>query len=116
MAVAVDPLVRAAAKHPDLAPKIVQMLAQGQKMRVAALPHLRKFRKDADPQVRAAALEGLSVALPAEMGGEIAAGLQDPSEKVRIAAAGVCFKGMEAQRRFQAAAGIATAKLGERDV
>jgi thioredoxin-like negative regulator of GroEL/HEAT repeat protein len=98
MALAVDPLARAAVKHPDLATKIVQMLAQGEKMRVAAVPHLRKFSKDADPQVRAAALEGLSVALPAEMGGEIAAGLQDPSEKVRIAAAGVCFKGMEAQR------------------
>ena len=64
MAVAVDPLVRAAAKHPDLAPKIVEMLAQGQKMRVAALPHLRKFRKDANPQVRAAALAGLCTVLP----------------------------------------------------
>ena len=98
MVVAVEPLVRAAAKHPDLAPKIVEMLAQGQKMRVAALPHLRKFRKDADPQVRAAALAGLCTVLPSEMGDEVAAGLQDPSDKVRIAAAQVCFQTMEAQR------------------
>ena len=98
MAVAVDPLVRAAAKHPDLAPKIVEMLAQGQKMRVAALPHLRTFRKDANPQVRAAALSGLCTVLPSAMGDEISAGLQDPSEMVRIAAAQVCFQTMEAQR------------------
>ena len=32
------------------------------------------------------------------MGDEIAAGLQDPSDKVRIAAAQVCFQAMEAQR------------------
>jgi hypothetical protein len=74
------------------------MLAQGQKMRVAALPHLRKFRKDADPQVRAAALAGLCTVLPSEMGDEVSAGLQDPSDKVRIAAASVCFHTMEAQR------------------
>ena len=98
MLVAVDSLVRAAAKHPDLAPKIVEMLAQGQKMRVAALPHLRKFRKDADPRVRAAALEGLCTALPSSAGDEILAGLQDPSDKVRTTAAGVCFRTMEAQR------------------
>ena len=98
MVVAVDPLVRAAAKHPDLAPKIVEMLAHGQNMRVAALPHLRKFRKHADPQVRAAALSGLCTVLPVEMGSEVTAGLQDPSDKVRITAAQVCFQSMEAQR------------------
>ena len=98
LAVAVEPLVRAAAKHPDLAPKIVEMLARGQKMRVAALPHLRKFRKHENPQVRAAALAGLCTVLPNEMGDEIDAGLQDPSDKVRIAAAQVCFQTMEAQR------------------
>ncbi len=98
MVVAVDPLVRAAVKHPDLAPKIVEMLAQGQKMPVAALPHLRKFRKHSDPQIRAAALVGLCKVLPGEMGDEVSAGLQDPSDKVRIAAAHVCFQSMESQR------------------
>ncbi len=67
-------------------------------MRVAALPHLHKFRKHADPQVRAAALAGLGTVLPNEMGDEVADGLQDPSDKVRIAAASVCFQTMEAQR------------------
>ena len=33
-------------------------------MRVAALPHLHKFRKHANPQVRAAALAGLCTILP----------------------------------------------------
>ncbi len=98
MVIAVEPLVRAAEKHPDLAPKIVEMLAQGQKMRVTALPHLRKFRKHENPQVRAAALVGLCTVLPNQMGDEVAAGLQDPSDKVRIAAAQVCFQSMEAQR------------------
>jgi HEAT repeat protein/thioredoxin-like negative regulator of GroEL len=88
MVLAVDPLVRAASQHPDLAPKVVEMLAQGAKMRVRAVPHLRTFRKHADPVIRAAALRGLCEAVPAEMEEQITAGLQDPSAKVRIAAAG----------------------------
>ena len=108
MAVAVDPLVRAAARHPDLAPKIVEILAQGRTMKVAALPHLRKFRKHENPQVRAAALAGLCTIVPDEIGDETSAGLQDPSDKVRIAAAQVCFKAMEEQRskQFQGKQGL----------
>ena len=87
MELAVEPLVRAASQHPDLAPKVVQLLAQGQKMRVRAVPHLRAFRKHADPSIRAAALRGLCEALPAEMEEQVTAGLQDPAGKVRIAAA-----------------------------
>jgi HEAT repeat protein len=98
LAAAVEPLVRAAAKHSELAPKIVEMLARGQKMRVAALPHLRKFRQHADPRVRAAALQGLSELVPDEMGELVSAGLNDPSDKVRIAAAAICYHFMDANR------------------
>jgi len=98
MAVAVEPLAHAAAAHPDLAPTIVAMLAHGQKMRSAAVPHLRKFRTHSNPLVRAAAMQGLCNALPGEMGNELAAGLNDPSDKVRIAAADFFFAHMEAQR------------------
>jgi HEAT repeat protein len=95
MVVAVEPLVRAAGKHPDLAPKIVAMLAEGQKMRIAALSHLRKFRKHDNPLVRAAAM---GMILPGDTGDELAVGLQDPSDKVRIATARVLFQSMEGQR------------------
>ena len=95
MVVAVEPLVRAAEKHPDLAPEIVKVLAAGQKMMIAAMPHLRKFRKHSNPLVRAAAMR---VFLPGETGDEIAAGLQDPSDQVRIAAAQIVFQSMDAQR------------------
>jgi HEAT repeat protein/thiol-disulfide isomerase/thioredoxin len=98
MVVAVGPLVRAAAKHPELAPKIVEMLARGSKMRASALPHLRKFRQHENPLVRAAALRGLCDLAPGEMGAEISSGLKDPSDKVRIAAAAICFRNLESQR------------------
>jgi hypothetical protein len=96
--VAVEPLVRSAAAHPDLAPAIVAMLSHGQKMRPAAVPHLRKFRTHADPAVRAAAMKGLCDALSSEIGEQLAAGLNDPADKVRIAAAAICFQYMEQQR------------------
>ena len=38
---AVDPLVRAAASHPDLAPSVLAILARGTQMRGKAIPHLR---------------------------------------------------------------------------
>ena len=56
---AVEPLVRAAGKHPDLMPKIVELLARSEKVRRKALPHLRSFARHKDPGARAAALRGL---------------------------------------------------------
>ena len=102
MAVAVEPLAQAARKHPELAVKIVPMLAGGTNMHAKALPHLRKFFTDADPLIRSAALEGLYSASPDLMAEDLATALEDRSSKVRLAAAGIMFRIME-QHRNQAA-------------
>jgi len=101
MVVAVDPLLAALEKHPDLAVSIVQTLAGGSKMRVKALPHLRKFTTHEDAPIRAAALRGLYIAARQSMEKELAAGLQDTDSIVRIAAASVLF-GMLENKREQA--------------
>ena len=67
MTVAVEPLARTAAAHPELAVKIAEMLSNGEKMRAAALPHLRL------PQARRPGRPGRSpggaVRRPAEQDG-----------------------------------------------
>lgn len=55
---AVEPLVNAAAAHPSLASRIIDLLAGGGEMRDAAVPHLRVFFKSDDAAVRAAAIRG----------------------------------------------------------
>src|SRR5262249_48888371 len=52
LATAVEPLVRAAGKHLDLAPEVVRTLARRGQMAPKAIPHLRAFCGHADPEVR----------------------------------------------------------------
>jgi len=99
MLVAVEPLLGALEKHPDLAVSIVQTLAGGSKMRTKALPHLRKFTTHKDAPIRAAALGGLYYAARQSMEKELAAGLEDTDSIVRIAAAGVLFRMLETKRQ-----------------
>jgi HEAT repeat protein len=98
MAVAVEPLAKAAQQHPELAPKVVEILARGQHMRTAAVPHFRKLAGHDDPKIRAAAIGGLAQVVPGEMEEELAAGLKDPAGEVRIAAAGAVFQILEQKR------------------
>jgi HEAT repeat protein/thiol-disulfide isomerase/thioredoxin len=98
MEVAVEPLVRAAAKHPEVAPQIVEILARGRKMRKSAVVELRKFRRHENPLVRVAALEGLFETVPEEIAKEILPGLSDADGKVRTAAATIVFRVLENER------------------
>ncbi|KKL56505.1 hypothetical protein LCGC14_2244770, partial [marine sediment metagenome] len=98
MALAVEPLVEAARKHPQLASSIVGLLAEGRTMRLKALPHLRKFTAHEDPTIRTAAIEGLFSTVPHAMEEELAAGLGGVDGKVRMAAASVVFAVLETQR------------------
>jgi HEAT repeat protein len=99
MAVAVEPLVQAASKHPSLASNIVQMLAAGEKMRAKAVPHLREFCRHEDPTIRAAAIAGLCRAVPSNVDKELATALEDSHSQVRIAALTGLFGLLEASRR-----------------
>jgi len=95
---AVEPLLRAAERHPDLIPRAVELLARSSRLRTRALPKLRSFAKHKDPAARAAALRGLVLAVPDEVQEEIKAGLQDPEGQVRIAAASALFSSLEMRR------------------
>ena len=84
---AVEPLVKATQQHPELAAKIVEVLAAGTQMRTAALPHLKNFLTHSDSMVRAAAVRGLSVMDAEHAEQPLRAALLDSQSLVRIAAA-----------------------------
>jgi HEAT repeat protein len=98
MAVAVEPLVEAAVRHPELAEEIVEILARGENMRPKALRHLRSFCAHADPGIRAAAVGGLCQAAPQAVEEELARALEDPESMVRTAAALALFRVLERAR------------------
>ncbi len=98
MAVAVDPLVKSAQKHPQLAPDIFSMLINNPNMRQPAVPHIRKFCNHAEADIRAAAIGALCQAGEYDVGDEVMAALGDNESKVRIAAASAMFKLLEQQR------------------
>ncbi len=56
---AVDPLVGVAKAHPTLAKQAMGILANGQRMRDKAIPHLRLFFEGDDPELRSVAIGGL---------------------------------------------------------
>jgi len=87
MEVAIEPLVEAAAKHPDLASKIVQTLAGSSRMAGKAVPHLKAFLKHPTPAVRAAAVAGIVEVQTEACEEAVLGGLSDPAEPVRLAAA-----------------------------
>lgn len=95
---AVEPLVKAAEKHPQVAPEIIAALAQGSQMRKAALPHLRKFLTHASAPIRTAAIEALADVEEGGLEQEFAAALKDADAKVRAAAAKAVFSAIERLR------------------
>jgi HEAT repeat protein/thiol-disulfide isomerase/thioredoxin len=98
MELAVEPLVRAVARHPEVGPQIVELLAAGKQMRKAAVVELRKLRRHDNPLVRVAALKGLFNNSSEEIAKEILPGLSDSDGKVRTAAAQIVFLALEQQR------------------
>ncbi|HEY2839146.1 MAG TPA: HEAT repeat domain-containing protein, partial [Pirellulales bacterium] len=84
---AVEPLTKVIEKHPDLAPRAIEALVSGSTMRQKAIPHLRKYLTNANPAVRAAAIEGLSNSDTEVMDDLLIDGLNDAESIVRQAAA-----------------------------
>jgi HEAT repeat protein len=100
MALAVEPLVKAAKKHPQLAPEILTTLVSNSNMMQKAVPHIREFCKHSDADVRAAAIGALCQASSFDVENEILSALGDKESKVRIAAASALFKTLEQQREI----------------
>ncbi|MBN1588272.1 MAG: HEAT repeat domain-containing protein [Pirellulales bacterium] len=96
--VAVDPMIDAAERHPQLAVSIIETLTRHDRMRAKALPHLRKMFKHDDSRIRAAAISGLAKSMPSAMEKEALVALEDPAREVRIAAAELLFGLLEQKR------------------
>ena len=99
LAVAVEPLAKAAERHPDLAPSVLPMLAGGDKMRAKAIPYLRKFCKHEQVRMRAAAITALASAASYDVQEELLAAINDQQSEVRLAAAKALFTLLDQSRR-----------------
>ena len=88
----VEPLIRVAEKHRDLAPRVIEILSDGSVKQARALPKIAGFAKDTLPGVRAAVVKALGNAGSAAIEPEVRAGLDDPDSLVRAVAASVLFE------------------------
>jgi HEAT repeat protein/thiol-disulfide isomerase/thioredoxin len=80
---ALEAMVKAADKRPELAPEVVKALSQSGS---SGADHLRKFCVHSSPVVRAAAIAALCESLNGACAPEMKAALQDADTKVRVAA------------------------------
>jgi HEAT repeat protein len=94
----IEPLLKAAAAHPELTAEVVSVLSYGSETPKKALPKLREFCRHPDPEVRAKALAGLCDSAPEAPVEELRAALQDKAGVVREAAAGRVFVLLEKGR------------------
>ena len=92
---AIEPLVKAAKAHPDLAAEAVEALTQASGSHSKSLPHLREFAQHADPRVRASAVRGLASDPSSDFEPLVVAGLQDQESEVRQAAAQSLFNNLQ---------------------
>ena len=100
--VALEPLLRVADKHPELAAKVIETLSSGPTERPAimakALPRLRKFAAHPRVDVRAAVLKALADPAEKTIEPEVQAALVDPQSEVRIAGAQMLLAKLNARR------------------
>lgn len=96
---AVEPLVRTAVKHRDLAVQAVEILARGSQMRAKAIPHLREFLTSDDASLRASAVTGLTAFDTEDLGAILRTALKDQDSEVRVAAATAVLQVFEQTRR-----------------
>ena len=105
MAAAVEPLIKVAEKHPELATNVLTMMAVKGNMRQKAIPHFRKFCKSEKPEVRAAAITALCTATVLgtttsnDVADELLAAFGDKESDVRLAAATSLFQILERSRQ-----------------
>jgi HEAT repeat protein len=93
-----DPLIKAANEHPDLAPQLLEMLAQRAGGQIDVPAQLRKFLKSEHPSIRAAAIVQLCRIVPTGSSDELLAAFKDQSEQVRFAGAKAFLTVVEAYR------------------
>jgi HEAT repeat protein/thiol-disulfide isomerase/thioredoxin len=99
---ALEPLLRVADKHPELAAKVIETLSSGPSERPAvmakALPRLRKFAAHPRVDVRAAVVNALADPAEKAIEPEVQAALADSESEVRVAAANMLMAKLHARR------------------
>ena len=95
---ALDPLLRAAEKHPELAGEALTVILKGSAMRLRAVPRLRALLKHERPTLRAAAIVGLCAGDAENVAESLRAAFADPEREVRRAAAIGLFELLEGLR------------------
>ncbi len=99
---ALEPLLRVADKHPELAAKVIETLSSGPTERPAvmakALPRLRKFASHSRVDVRAAVVNALGDPSEKAIEPEVQAALADSESEVRVAAAHMLMAKLNARR------------------
>ncbi len=100
--IVVEPLLRVADKHPELAAKVIETLSHGTAARPAimqkALPRLRKYGSHPRVDVRAAVVKALADPTEKLVEPEVLVALSDPESEVRIAAAQALLAKLTARR------------------
>lgn len=96
--IAIEPLLAAAEKHPQLAPQIIAAVAGNGKSAKKVRDRLNEFTQHAEPSIRAAAVAGLHSVSPETMAQWGTAALRDEDQSVRLAAADVFFQSLDAIR------------------
>lgn len=97
---ALQPMLKVAQRHPELAQEVVKAISSGSNMKRLAGPHLREFCKHSDPAVRAAALLGLCQIATDSVHAEVLAALRDPDAQVRVAGTKALYGLIEDMRPF----------------
>lgn len=87
----VDPMIKAAQKHPELAGDVIRGLTAGSNVKRSADRHLREFCGHASAAVRAQAIDALC-ANSSNVQAEVTTLLKDPEPSVRAATAAALFK------------------------
>jgi HEAT repeat protein len=95
---AVEPVAKAAEKHPELAKEAVLTMLGGKSVQSKAVGQLHAWTDHADPRLRAAALVGLSSAGAEDLGQVFQKLIADADSRVRIAVAEQLFQWFERQR------------------
>ena len=98
---AVEPLVRTAVRHRDLAVQAIAILARGSQMRTKAIPHLREFLTSDDASLRASAVTGLTAFDTEDLADVLRTALKDQDSTVRVAAATAILQMFEKAKRPQ---------------
>jgi len=96
-----EPVVKVATNHPELAAEVVRWLSGGYELRDERIEYLREFCRHDEPQVRAAAIGGLCEFAPDNCRDELKTLLDDSETEVRTAAALALFGLLETQKSYQ---------------